>query len=130
MTKPGETVLDVDEGNHLHIVLSTETDAGQVAIANFTTHYESHRRRPTGCLIIAPHEHPWLRHESCIAYEHARLFDMERLNQKIRQGQLAQQQPCSATLLRRIQLEALDSILVPNDAKAAIRATITTDSME
>jgi len=66
MTKPGETVLGVDEGNHLHIVLSTETDAGQVAIANFTTHYESHRRRPTGCLIIAPHEHPWLRHESVL----------------------------------------------------------------
>ncbi len=105
---PGETILGLDFGHHLWVVLSRETADGRVAIANFTTHGQS-STRGLDCAVIRAGEHPYVMRASCVYYRRADLKPLEPLEKAREQGTLRQHAPCSPGLLRRIQDGALAS---------------------
>ena len=126
MIEPGETFRDldrtIDPRNHLWIAVSRPI-AGNVALVNFTTHrpwLDIHRH----CLVVQADEHPWLKHESCIAFGFARMWEIDDLLARQRLGRLRRDERCSPDLLRRVQLAALDAVGTHARVKAAIRATL------
>lgn len=126
MIEPGETFRDLDREidplNHLWIVVSGPV-AGEIALVNFTTHrpwLEQHR----ACSLFNADDHPWLEHESCLAFRFARMWPTSELAERKRTGGIRQDARCSPALLRRIQGAALDAAEASRLVKAAIRSTL------
>lgn len=104
------------------MVLTAETTAGDVAVANFTTHDPETRRCSETCVVVRPGEHPYPRRDSCISYRHASLTSLEWLRRGVANRTYAMREPLGPQLLSRIRQGALDSPLTPREVKAAIRA--------
>lgn len=122
MIEPGETILGLDFGNHLWIVLSDATGDGEIALANLTTH----GRLPScgdGCAVVRPGEHPYPVRDSCVYYRGATLNPLAPLADAKRRGELQQREPFGPALLRRVRDGALASPLTSPRVKAAIEAT-------
>lgn len=126
MIEPGETLLKQDPRNHLWIVLSTESADGRIAMANLTTHRPG-RADHQNCLTVRPGEHPYVRHDSCIRFQEAKLALLAELEDARLHDRLPQHEPCSAELLLRIQKGMLTAEAVSDEVKDAIRATLEGD---
>lgn len=126
MIEPGETFRDLDTEidplNHLWIVVSGPV-VDEVALVNFTTHrpwLEQHR----ACSLFDADDHPWLEHESCLAFQFARMWPSIELEERKRRGEIRQDARCSPVLLRRIQEAVLGSAETSRLVKAALRSTL------
>lgn len=119
---PGETIIGLDFGNHLWIVLSPTND-GEIALVNLTTH----GRGPScgaACTVIAAGEHRFVTRDSCVYFRAAYLNPLAPLTKAREQGTLRQHDPLAPELLRRIQEAALASRMVARNVKLAIQASI------
>jgi hypothetical protein len=119
---PGETIIGLDLGNHLWIVISAPTSNGEVALVNLTTH----GRSPScgrACTLITTGEHPYVTRESCVYYRAAYLNPLAPLLAAREQGTLRQHEPLSTELLRRVQDGALAHNMVARIVKHAIVAS-------
>ena len=121
MIEPGETLLEFDFGNHLHIFVSQETSEGFFALVNLTTHGRSSRCSRDKCVIVQPDEHPWVNRPSCVPYRYALMTPARPLIDAKRQGTLRQHAPCSPSLLRRFQEGALQDPETPSDVRIVMR---------
>ena len=121
---PGDTFFGFDKRGHLWFVLTEEDANGEVAVANFTTHDLARRRCSLNCLVVAPGEHPFLRHESCIFLQGASLTNNAGLDRGLTEGIYHSQASLSAGLLSRIREGALASANAPAALKAAIRRSL------
>ena len=120
---PGETILGLDFGNHLWIVLSIETDAGLVALANLTTHGRQ-RICGSGCVVVGSGEHEYPSRDSCVYYRGAILNPVRPLDDARIRGVLQQREPFDPDLLLRVQHGALASRMTSQNVKDAIRRTL------
>jgi hypothetical protein len=103
----GSTFLLTQVDNHLWIVLSDpKIDASNVLLVSVTT---ATRLKESVCLLNVG-DHPWIRHESCVSYEHAKVVKMETLDELKFQGLLKLEQPISATILKRVREGAARSV--------------------
>lgn len=118
---PGETFLGFDLGDHLWIVLAN-AENDEVALVSLTTHGRS--RCSGDCVVLAPAEHPWIRHDSCVYYRGAGLFDARPLEMARSHGALDLRGPLPGAVLRRIQLGALSSRFTSPLVKSVVRAEI------
>ena len=120
---PGETIIGLDFGNHLWIVLSNPTSDGQIALVNLTTHG---RGPPCGpaCTVLAVGEHPFVTRESCVYFRGAYLNPLAPLIQARTHGTLRQHDALSPDLLRRIQDGALEHRMVARIVKLAVAASL------
>lgn len=120
---PGETIIGLDFGNHLWIVLSWPTREGEIALVNLTTHG---RGLPCGpaCTTVAPGEHPFVNRLSCVYYRGAYLNPLAPLLKARESGTLCQDEALSPQLLRRIQDDALASRMVARIIKAAVQESL------
>ncbi len=119
---PGETIIGLDFGNHLWVVLSLPFD-GVVAMVNITTH----GRSPAcgeHCTVIQPGEHPFVTRPSCVYFRKASLNPVEPLRAARDQRSLNLHAPFSAELLRRVQEATLESRLVIPSVKTAVERTL------
>lgn len=111
---------------HLWSILNDPAGTGQVALANITTHDPTTRRRcGAHCLIVRDGEHPFVEagHASCVRYADV-LYPLSVITHAAEHPDAERRQPLSPALLRRVQQGALDSDLVPQAAKDAVRASL------
>ena len=109
---------DTFRREHLWVVASLPSADGSVVAVNFTT------RKP-GCdenCIILPGEHPFIAHETVIAYEKALVWDRAKqafvdANPKL----CPPMAPVSEALLAKIQSGALISDLMPQKMQTMVR---------
>lgn len=120
---PGETILGLDMGEHLWVVLTSPNADGLVVVANLTTHGRSPACGPD-CIVIAPSDHPWVKHDSCIYFRRADFNPTQPLDLAKAKGTLRQADAFSDALLKRVQEGALQSRFVAPRLKEAIRATL------
>lgn len=126
MIDPGETLLDFDFGNHLHVVISVEID-GELAVANLTTHGREERCKRGACVIFQPGDHRWVRHPSCIPYRRAHMTPIRPLVEMKRRGTLSQDAPFAPDHLLRVQRGALAETRTPRPVRDAVRRTLGLD---
>lgn len=96
--------------NHLWVVLS-DADAfpQQIVLVSVTTHTPE---KDQAC-PIARGEHPWITHDSCVSYAHAKVVSLAFLLERKDKGSLILQDPISANLLERIRQQSGDSTTLP-----------------
>ena len=122
MTFPGQAFQNVDprhRDNHLHIVLSAPNPDGLVAVANLTT-WAPHKDQ--ACIVHAG-EHPFVRHESCVAYERAALRPAAGIDKLLALGLAAEWPPVTGALLSRMQRGIHASPNAANELRAALPPT-------
>lgn len=94
----GDTFLLVNKklDDHLWVILSDpQKDTRQILIVSLTT---AAPHKESVCLLQAG-EHPWVTHETCVAYNTARLVTLANLHAWKDAGHLEMQAPLSAGLL-------------------------------
>lgn len=116
--KLGNTFLS----QHLWVVISLPwPDDESVVLVSFTT-----RRKDsdTNCLI-QPGEHPWVKHETVVEYEKARIFDLAMQRDLIKLTSTSpSHKDVSLGLLARIQQGALVSDLTKQKIQTIIKWSI------
>jgi len=126
----GTTFIWPDEPGpkkHLYFVISEETLFAQVAIANLTS-----RRDPcdTSC-IVARGEHPFVSEESIVAYNYARIVEVDEFHRRVKDGVYRiRDDALSAELLLRIQKAALESPHTIGKVTAAVEWTLNAGAEE
>ena len=78
-------------------------------------------------MIIKPHEHPWIRRDSCVYFQEATLESLKTIRELMESAALRSHPRCAPGLLRRVQEEALMSGEVSSEVKAAIRDSLLSD---
>jgi len=99
-----------DEKLHLRIVATPPAADGCVVVVSVTTR---HRRSET-LVILQPGDHPFIRHESTVAYRYAEISWVDNIEAAIASGNAKRREPIAGDLLRRIQAGLLDSEFTPN----------------
>lgn len=95
---PGETILGLDFGNHLWVVLTPANSVGDIVIVNLTTHGRG--LCGPACTTIAVGEHAFVTRESCVYYRGIMFNPVAPLLQAREQGFLRQHDRVSAGLNR------------------------------
>ena len=100
------------------MVLTSETQDGQVAVANLTTHDPERRRLcDDRCVLIRPGEHPYPSHNSCVFYRDAFLTSVAILRAGVENRTYRVGDPLSFELLDRVRQGAVDSRLTAATVK-------------
>src|ERR1700676_42671 len=100
MLNDGDTFLTgdaEDESLHLWIVVTPPTD-GEVVTVSVTTR----RRKSETLVVLKPGDHPFIEHESVIAYTYSRIRPVDDIEAAMRNGTAKKRQPISRELLARI----------------------------
>jgi hypothetical protein len=106
MPAPGGT-----QTSHLWVfVTEREPVTHQAVIVSVTTLREGKDQT----LILRKGEHPFLTHESVVAYRHARIVDCRVLDGNLAAGTIQGHETCSAKLLKDIQDGIFASQHTPN----------------
>ncbi len=76
-------------------------------------------RRPTSdsTVILTPGDHPFVRHESVVAFEHASLFKVEKLERGLTNGSLSKYPDISDSLFTAVKQGLLSSPRTPQNIK-------------
>lgn len=99
-----EVHTEIDD--HLWVVLSEpEQNPESVLLVSITT-LRPHKDQ--ACLIHRG-EHPWVTHDSCVAYDFARTVTLKQLNALKDSGRIVLRERLSELLLTRIRRAAADS---------------------
>ena len=124
MIEPGDTIVGLDTGGHIWVVLSQPTPGGEIAIVNLTKHgrprYADHGR----CTVVRQSEYPVLQDDSCVYLRAASMNPLQPLLSDQTAGRLPQRAPLPAATLRRVQRAVLGYRFTPDPVRDAIRATI------
>lgn len=114
--------IDDGEGkrSHLRIVISAPLPDGSLITVNCTTRKQG---SDASCILQAG-DHPFIRHETVIAYEHTRALPLAmqtRIDAAVPPA-CVHHAPVSPAVLQRIQSGALISDETPQKLQAALRA--------
>lgn len=115
----GDTFLtgDGNEDNfHLWIVLTPPTDGEVVTVCLVTAHKRSER-----LVVLNQGDHPFVQHESVIAYRFSQIRSVGDIQELLRSGGAKVRHPVSPVLLKRIRAGLLDSDFTPNGVRAYYR---------
>lgn len=108
---------DDETKEHLHVVVSRPTAAGEVVTVPVCTRY----RWSETLVCVAPGEHPFIKHDSVVSFRHARITQCAAIELAIQQGKARKKEPVSNRLLARIQNALPDSDFVANEVRAFFR---------
>ena len=112
----GFTFLDGDDETgdyHLHIIASNTDNDGYAIVVSVSTLY----RFADKTVLLKADEHPWLRHESFVAYSFARLRKVADIEARLAKRPGMVKDRCSNALLRRVQGGILESEQTENGVK-------------
>lgn len=119
----GDTFLagkDEDEKLHLRILVTSPNAQGEVAVVSLTT-----RRRGSETLVVLhPGDHPFVRHESVIAFSWSEIANVARIERAIAEGNARRREPVSAEVLERIRAGLLDSDFTPNGVRQFVKEVL------
>ena len=108
---------DEEEDYHLHIIVSDPDQDGYVIVVSVSTIYRFADRT----VILRPGDHPWVKHESYIAYNFARLKKLAEIEARIARLPGMTKDPCTEALLKRVQGGLLESEQTENGVKHFFR---------
>jgi hypothetical protein len=118
--KLGETYLVLNKG-HLWVVITDPQSDGSVAMVSFTT---KRANSDLNCVMNVG-DHPFIRHETIVAYELARVLDPGQQKHVLANPSLSPPKaPVSSALLQRIHEGALVSDLTPQKIQKMVRETM------
>jgi len=115
----GDTFLIEDEDgpeSHLWIVITPPSE-GEVVIVSVT----SSRKKSETLVTLNKGDHPFIEHDSVIAYRYSRIVTTESIETAIRNGTARRREAVSAKLLKRAQEGLLESDFTPHGIKALYR---------
>src|SRR5258708_2588959 len=95
MLKEGDTFLTgdaEDQSLHLWIVITPPTE-GEVVTVSVTTR----RRKSETLVVLKSGDHPFIEHESVIAYSYSRIRSVDDISAAIRNDTAKQREPISRT---------------------------------
>lgn len=116
----GDTFLIEDEDGpecHLWIVI-TPPNEGEVVIVSVTTK----RKKSEILVVLNKGDHPFIEHESVIAYRYSKVVTTESVEAAIRNGTARQREAASPNLLKRAQEGLLESDFTPNGIKSLYKS--------
>jgi hypothetical protein len=113
----GDTFIieDADEeGEHLHVLLTSPSLAGEVVTASISTR----RTRSEALVCVHPGEHPFIRHESIVAYKFSAIRTCAAIEAAVRDKAARPKGKVSPELLKKMQAGLLDSDFTPPGVRA------------
>jgi mRNA-degrading endonuclease toxin of MazEF toxin-antitoxin module len=108
----GDTFLIEDEDgydSHLWIVLTPPSE-GEVVIVSVTTH----RKKSENLVRLKKGDHPFIAHDSVIAYSHSKVVTVESIESAMKNGVAKHRERVSDELLQRARAGLLESDFTPN----------------
>jgi hypothetical protein len=112
---------DDDEKLHLRVVVTDPTPSGEVVVVSITTR----RARSEPLVILNPGDHPFIQHESVVAYRYSEITSLAVIEQAIQSKKAKERETVAAELLRRIQRGLLDSDFTPNGVRYFAKEVLT-----
>src|ERR1039458_10137898 len=112
MLNLGDTFLTGDEQDdtlHLWIILTPPSE-GEVVTVSVTTK----RRRSETLVQLHPGDHPFIVHDSVIAYSYARIRTVEEIEIAVASGAARLRESVSQELLKRVCDGLIESDFTPN----------------
>lgn len=103
---------DEDSEPHLQVVITPPTE-GEVVTVSITTR----RKRSETLVQLHLGDHPFIKHDSVVAYAYARIRTVEEIETAIQGGTARKREPVSSQLLKRIQSGLIDSDFTPNGVR-------------
>jgi len=88
----------------------TSPKAGEVVVVSVT----SRRQHSEGLVILQPGDHPFIQHESVVAYRFSEIREVAAIEAALRNGQARQKEPVAEAVLQRIRAGLKDSLFTPN----------------
>jgi hypothetical protein len=114
MLNCGDTFLTADEDEDWHLwVVITPPSEGEVVTVSVTTR----RNRSETLVVLQPGDHPFIRHQSVVAYSFSRVRMVEDIEAAIASGAAKQREAVSHELLIRIRGGLVDSEFTPNGVR-------------
>ena len=104
---------DADEDYHLHIIAIDPDREGLVIVVSVSSVYRFADRT----VLLKAGEHPWVKHESFIAYGFARLQKASEIETRLSRLPKLVKEHCSEGLLKRVQSGILESEQTENGVK-------------
>lgn len=122
--KIGDAFLSRDRriNDHLHVVISDpRIDPAQVVIVSVTSYDKfSHEIYKDGSCVLDSHDHPWIRHRTCISYRDGRVVPESVLDAAVANGSLVMEEPVSSDVLARILEGAEQTEELPNKCRTVL----------
>jgi mRNA-degrading endonuclease toxin of MazEF toxin-antitoxin module len=115
----GDTFLieDVDGPEcHLWIVI-TPPGEDEVVIVSVTTK----RQKSETLVILKKGDHPFIEHDSVIAYKYSKVVTVESIETALKNGTAKRHQPASDSLLKRAQQGLLESDFTSHGVRSLFR---------
>jgi len=122
MLNCGDTFLIEDEDGqdcHLWILITPPTE-GEVVIVSVTTM----RKRSETLVVLRKGDHPFIDHDSVVAYSYSQVKTVEDIEAAIENGTAKKREPASAELMRRVRAGLIDSDFTPNGVRHFYRAVM------
>lgn len=119
MLSCGDTFLtgDGDEDNfHLWVIVTPANQGEVITVCVVTAHKRSER-----LVVLNQGDHPFVQHESVIAFRHSRIRSVSDIEELLHAGTAKRRDPVSPQLLARIQAGLVDSDFTPNGVRAYFR---------
>jgi hypothetical protein len=119
MLNCGDTFLTgdgVEDNFHLWIVITPANEGEVVTACVVTAHKRSER-----LVVLNQGDHPFIQHESVIAYLHSKIRTVPDLEELLNKGIAKKRDPVSLELLKRIQAGLVESDFTPNGVRAYYR---------
>ena len=105
---------DGEEDNfHLWVVITPTEEGEVVTVCVVTAHRRSER-----LVVLQTEDHPFIQHESVIAYGFLKIRTVSDIQELLNRGFAKRRDPVSAALLKRIRAGLLDSDFTPNGVRA------------
>jgi hypothetical protein len=102
------------EDEHLHVLLTTPSLAGEVVTASIST-----RRKWSETLVcVHPGEHPFIHLESVVPYHFSAIRTCAAIEAAIKSGAARPKEKASPELVRRMQAGLIDSDFTPPGVRA------------
>lgn len=115
MLKCGDTFLtgDGDEDNfHLWIIVTPPSEGEVITVCLVTS-----MRRSERLVVLNVGDHPFIRHESVIAYFYSKIRAVSDIEAALAARLAKQCDPVSIEILKRVQAGLVDSDFTPNEVR-------------
>jgi hypothetical protein len=115
MLRCGDTFLTGDEGEenlHLWIIVTPPSEGEVVTVCLVSAHKRSER-----LVVLNVGDHPFVRHESVIAYHYSRIRATSDIESALATGAAKRREPVSDNILKKIQAGVIDSDFTPNGVR-------------
>lgn len=123
MLRQGDTFLTGDEQEdtlHLWIILTPPSE-GEVITVSVTTK----RRRSETLVQLHAGDHPFIVHDSVIAYSYSRIRTVEEIDHALATGAAKLREPVTPQLLARVCRGLIDSDFTPNGIRHFYKSVMT-----